>query len=58
MSKHLHTREQGPFRAEQLNEGDRYELSHGHPVYCAPGGRENDRPVAAGASARLPLPRE
>ncbi len=27
---------QGPFRAEHLRDGDRYELSNGHPIYCAP----------------------
>jgi len=26
----------GPFRADQLRPGDRYELSNGHPIYCAP----------------------
>lgn len=28
----------GPFRADQLRDGDRYELSNGHPIYCAPSG--------------------
>lgn len=27
---------QGPFRADQLGDDDRYELSNGHPIYCAP----------------------
>jgi Uma2 family endonuclease len=27
---------QGPFRADQLQDGDRYELTDGHPIYCAP----------------------
>ncbi len=31
----------GPFRVEQLREGDRYELSQGHPIYCAPSGRDH-----------------
>lgn len=31
----------GPFRADQLKDGDRYELSDGHPIYCAPAGREH-----------------
>jgi len=26
----------GPFRADQLRDGDRYELSNGHPIYCMP----------------------
>ena len=28
--------EPGPFRADQLRDGDRYELSRGHPIYCPP----------------------
>jgi len=32
---------QGPFLASQLREGDRYELSSGHAVYCAPAGRDH-----------------
>lgn len=31
----------GPFRVEQLHEKDRYELSDGHPIYCAPAGRDH-----------------
>ena len=31
----------GPFRADQLRDGDRYELSQGHPLYCAPAGPEH-----------------
>lgn len=31
----------GPFRADQLHDGDRYELSNGHPIYCAPAGRDH-----------------
>lgn len=38
---------QGPFRVEHLREGDRYELSHGHPIYSAPAGRDD-------AGAKLP----
>ena len=37
---HRHTGP-GPFRADQLREGDRYELSDGHPSYCAPAGRDH-----------------
>jgi Uma2 family endonuclease len=44
--------EQGPFRVEQLGEGDRYELSEGHAVYCAPAGPKHGRPHVVGA---LPL---
>jgi hypothetical protein len=32
---------QGPFRADQIKDGDRYELSGGHPIYCAPAGPEH-----------------
>ncbi len=28
----------GPFRASQIREGDPYELSNGHPIYCTPAG--------------------
>lgn len=31
----------GPFRADQIAEGARYELSRGHPVYCEPAGRRH-----------------
>ena len=40
----------GPFRAEQLEDGDRYELSGGHPVYCAPAGRDHAAHNLTGAS--------
>lgn len=33
--------EPGPFHADQLHDGDRYELSNGHPLYCAPSGPEH-----------------
>lgn len=32
---------QGPFRASSIRDGDRYELSSGHAVYCAPAGRDH-----------------
>jgi len=31
----------GPFQVSQLREEDRYELSDGHSVYCAPAGRDH-----------------
>jgi Uma2 family endonuclease len=40
----------GPFRADQLHEGDRYELSQGHPIYCAPAGRDHAGRNLTGAS--------
>jgi hypothetical protein len=33
----------GPFRADQLRDGDRYELSDGHALYCYPGGKDHGR---------------
>lgn len=33
----------GPFRAEQVRPGSRYELNDGHPVYCAPTGADGAR---------------
>src|SRR4051812_31252764 len=33
----------GPFRAEHIREGSRYELSDGHPIYCMPTGRRGGR---------------
>ncbi len=40
----------GPFRADQLTDGGRYELSNGHPIYCAPAGRDHAGPNATGAA--------
>ncbi len=42
--------ETGPFRAAQLREGDRYELADGHPLYCAPAGRDHAAPHLTGAA--------
>jgi hypothetical protein len=39
----------GPFRADQLSDGDRYELSSGHAVYCAPSGARHGGANAVGA---------
>ena len=41
MSYHPDRNPHGPFSAEQLSDGDRYELSNGHPIYCAPAGKEH-----------------
>jgi hypothetical protein len=30
----------GPFRVDQLRSGDRYELSNGQPIWCAPTGQD------------------
>jgi len=40
----------GPFRADQLHDGDRYELSNGHPIYCAPAGPEHGSRSLTGAA--------
>jgi hypothetical protein len=40
--------EKGPFRTYHVRPGDRYELSDGHPVYCAPSGGDGARGSVAG----------
>ena len=40
---------EGPFRVDQLREGDRYELSGGHPLWCAPTGGSGARGSVSGA---------
>ena len=42
----------GPFRPEHVKDGDRYEVSRGHPVYVAPAGARHGREHIVGA---LPL---
>ncbi|HEU4409987.1 MAG TPA: Uma2 family endonuclease [Polyangiaceae bacterium] len=44
--------ERGPFRVEQVGEGDRHELSEGYAIYCAPAGPKHGRPHIVSA---LPL---
>nr|VFJ95303.1 MAG: Putative restriction endonuclease [Candidatus Kentron sp. LFY] len=39
----------GPFTADQIRDGDRYELSNGHPVYCLPAGERHARHNTTGA---------
>ena len=48
MSKHLWPGGSGPFRANQVRSGDPYELSHGHPIVCAPTGHEGAGPNGLG----------
>ena len=36
MADQPHRLTRGPFRADQLRDGGCYELSNGHPIYCAP----------------------
>ncbi|XXU63325.1 Uma2 family endonuclease [Sorangium sp. So ce1097] len=42
--------ERGPFRVEHVRSGDPYELSNGHPVYCAPTGGRGSGPHHLGSS--------
>ncbi len=39
----------GPFRAAHINPGDRWEISNGRPIECAPTGGDGARTTAAGA---------
>ena len=45
-----HALGEGPFRADQLNPKDPYELSHGHPIYCAPTGSRGGGAALAGGT--------
>src|SRR5689334_4077637 len=47
----------GPFRADQLRDGDRYELSNGHAVYTAPSGGRHGRSHVTGALPVVTDPR-
>ena len=41
----------GPFLAHQIRPGDRYELSQGHAIWCAPTGGDGARRVLRGGAA-------
>jgi len=41
----------GPFRADQIREGDPYELSNGHALLCLPTGRRGGRSNLTGGNA-------
>ncbi len=41
---------QGPFRADQIREGDPYELSRGHAIRCLPTGGRGSDATATGAA--------
>lgn len=41
--------EYGPFRPDHIRPGDRYELSRGHAIYCAPTGGDGARAILAGS---------
>ncbi|MFO0602820.1 MAG: Uma2 family endonuclease [Polyangiales bacterium] len=47
-SRHPRPNTQGPFLPAQLQIGGDYELSHGHPVYCAPTGGDGTGPNGRG----------
>ncbi|HEY3355925.1 MAG TPA: Uma2 family endonuclease [Polyangia bacterium] len=50
MARHRRSGDKGPFRAEQLREGDEYELSRGYPRWAAPqGGRGSQANLVGGA---------
>ncbi len=49
MSRPLRT-PRGPFRADQLHEGDVYELSEGHPILCLPTGGRGSVATASGTA--------
>ncbi len=40
----------GPFRADQIRQGDPYELSHGHAIKCMPTGGRGSDAAATGAA--------
>jgi Uma2 family endonuclease len=50
MGQSQHRSGSGPFRADQLHDGDRYELSNGHPIYCAPAGPDHASRSLTGAA--------
>lgn len=49
MSSHPWREQGGPFRAEQIREGDPYELSDGHAIHCMTAGRRHSNSHTAGA---------
>src|SRR3989304_5265257 len=46
----------GPFRADDLGPDGRYELSDGHPIYCAPSGGRGGTNTGAGYEVIDPGP--
>jgi hypothetical protein len=48
MSDGVRNRQRGPFQADQIRSGDPYELSQGHPIFCAPTGRDGTGPNGLG----------
>lgn len=50
MNAGYRARAPGPFRADQIREGDPYELSNGHPILCMSTGRRGGRANLTGGS--------
>jgi Uma2 family endonuclease len=48
--QHFRQSESIPFRAEQIHDGDYYELSDGHAIQCMPGGRDHANHNLTGAA--------
>jgi Putative restriction endonuclease len=48
MSRRANVNTQGPFHPSQLKVGGDYELSNGHPIYCAPTGGDGGGPNLRG----------
>nr|VFK47226.1 MAG: Endonuclease, Uma2 family (restriction endonuclease fold) [Candidatus Kentron sp. TC] len=46
----FHAPSHGSFTANKIRDGDRYELSEGHYIYCAPAGESHARHNVTGAS--------
>jgi len=57
MASRRYSTVKGPFRADDIREGDPYELSNGHPIYCAPAGRRGGRANLVGGAALETDPR-
>ncbi len=50
MSKNLPYRHDGRFEADEIREGDSYELSGGYPIHCLPTGGRGSDAAATGAA--------
>jgi len=50
MRAKLRSEGRGPFKADQLQSGDPYELSNGHAIFCLPTGGSGSQPNRLGAS--------
>ncbi|VFM99857.1 MAG: Putative restriction endonuclease [Candidatus Kentron sp. G] len=50
MKKNRQTSSHASFTADRIRDGDRYELSNGYPIYCAPAGDRHSRHNLTGGS--------